>query len=256
MLDTPALIAALENYMFLASRAPGLRALSYPGVRGHVSGIAQPLTNLVGAAGPQVTVPESSIDAVFAEFARQKLPFTWLLGPHTPEGTSSSLRQRGMTRFHELTGLATSELEVHPRSSPVRIREVRPGEEGRFGAVLLESFELDPEVLGFLARHYLFGPTLRTRNYFVFVDSHDDPAGVASSVYDPDSPVVVLAIAAVKEQFRGRGLYQHLVRRRLADAKADGCVAAVVQAQPTNARSCRRLGFREICTQELLCMKP
>lgn len=253
MLDTSTLIAALENYVFLASRGPGLRALSYPGVRGHVSRIAQPLTNVVGAAGPHVTIPESSIDAVFAEFGQRNLPFMWLLGPHTPEGTSASLRQRGMTSFQQLSCLATSDLEVRPGSTPARIREARPSEQARFEAVLLDTFELDRETVGFLAQYYLFGPTLRARNYFVFIDGHADPVGVASSVYDPGSPIAILAIAAVREQFRGRGLYRDLVQRRLADAKADGSVAAVVHAQPTNSRSCRRLGFREICTQELVC---
>lgn len=252
MLDTSVLIACLENYMFLASRGRGLRLLAHPGVRGHMSGILQPLTNLVGAAGPSATIPESSIDAVCAEFAQANLPFLWLLGPHTPEATPGRLRQRGMTSFQQLSGLATSDLELYSPSSAARIREARPDERDRFGAVLLDTFELERPVIDFLARYYFFASTLRTRNYLAFVDGHSDPAGVASSVYDPESPVAILAIAAVKQQFRGRGVYRDLVQRRLADAKADGCVAAVVHAQPTSSRICLRLGFRELCTQELM----
>lgn len=253
MIDTSVLIACLENYMFLPSRGSGLRTLAQPGIRGHMSGIAQPLTNLVGAAGPRATIPESSIDAACTDFARANLPFLWLLGPYTPEATSERLRKRGLAGFQQLRGLATSELEL-PRSSAARIREARPNEQDLFGAALLDSFELDREVVEFLARYYFFAPTLRTRNYLAFVDGHSDPAAVASSVYDPDVPVVILAIAAVKAQFRGRGLYRALVQRRLADASADGCVAAVVHAQPASARICCRLGFRELCTQELVCL--
>lgn len=252
MVDTSILIACLENYMFLASRGPGLRLLSHPGVRGHMSGIAQPLTNLVGTSGPSATIPESSIEAVCAEFAEANLPFLWLLGPHTPEGTPARLRQRGMTSFQQLSGLATSDLELYSCSNAARIREARPDERDRFGTVLLESFELERPVIDFLARYYFFASTLRARNYLAFVDGHADPAGVASSVYDPESPVVILAIAAVRPQFRGRGLYRDLVQRRLADAKADGRVAAVVHAAPASARICERLGFHELCTQELV----
>ncbi|HEY6726334.1 MAG TPA: GNAT family N-acetyltransferase [Polyangiaceae bacterium] len=251
MIDSSVLIGCLENYMFLASRGGGLRRLSYPGVRGHVSGLAQPLTNLVGAAGSSEAIPERSVDEVFAEFGRLRLPFLWLVGPHGPEGMGARLRRRGMSPFQQLSGLATSDLDL-PRVSAARLHEVRPDERDRFGAVLLDSFELEGPVLDFLARYYFFASTLRSRNYLAFVDDHPEPAGVASSVYDPESRVAVLAIAAVKQQFRGRGIYRDLVQRRLADAKADGCVAAVVHAQSTNLRGCLRLGFREICQQRLL----
>ena len=254
MVDQATLIACLENYMFLASRgAPGLRPFSYAGVRGHASDIAMPLTNLVGAAGPEVAIPESSINAVFAEFGRRNLPFLWLVGPHSPADTASRLRRRGMTDFQSLSGLCASELDVRPCSSFAHIREADASEQDRFGDVLTECFELDREVVAFLGRHYFFASGLRTRNYLAFAPGHAEPVAVASSVYDLDSAVVVLAIAAVMQQFRGRGVYRHLVQRRLADAKADGCVAAVVHALPaSSAPICRRLGFRDLCTQELV----
>lgn len=256
MVDTSTLIACLEEYMFLASReASGLYPVSYAGVRGHRSGIAAPLTNLVGVAAPRVTIPERSMDAVFAEFGERNLPFTWLVGPHSLEGTASRLRRRGMIDFQELCGLAAFDVGARGLASPARIREVSTHEQKRFERLLTEMFELECEVAGFLARYYLFAATLRTRNYFAFVGDDPDPAAIASSVYDPESPVVILAIAAVRPQFRGRGLYKHLVQRRLADAKGDGCTAAVVHALPvSSAPICRRVGFREICTQELLCL--
>lgn len=254
MVETSTLIACLENYMFLAAHGePELPRISYAGVRGHVGGLAMPLTNLVGATGPRVTVPERSIAEVFVEFARRSLPFAWLLGPHSPVGMSERLGRWGMTSFQQLTGLASSDLDIRPCQSPARIREARPSEQERFGDVLLDTFELDRKVVAFLGSHYFFAPTLRTRNYFAFVDGHADPVAVASSVYDPESPAVILAIAAVRERFRGRGVYRDLVRRRLADAKADGRAAAVVHAHAVSSRICRRLGFREICTQEFLC---
>jgi len=257
MVDTSTLITCLENYMFLASQqAPGVVPIAFDGVRGHRSGLRAPLTNLVGASAPNLTLPDGSIDAVFDEFSRQNLPFSWLLGPHSPEGTCQRLEQRGMSGFQRLSGLASCELGPRsPNATNARIREARSDERHSFADVLMATFELEREVVAFFQTAYWFGSTLSAKNYLAFVDGYREPVAVASSVYDPHAPIVVLAIAAVRAPFRGRGLYRALVERRLADAKADGCVAAVVQALPTSsAPICRRLGFRDVCTQELLCL--
>ena len=230
--------------------------IAFEGVRGHRSSIPTPLTNLVGAAAPNGTLPDTSIDAVFDQFSRRNLPFSWLLGPHSPEGTCRRLEQRGMSDFQRLSGLASCELGPRSlRSNFASVREARFEEQQSFADVLMATFELEREVIAFFQRSYWFGPTLRARNYLAFVDGCREPVAVASSVYDPHAPIVILAIAAVRPAFRGRGLYRALVEQRLADAKADGCVAAVVQALPTSsAPICCRLGFREVCTQELLCL--
>jgi GNAT superfamily N-acetyltransferase len=257
MIGTSTLITSLENYMFLASnRAPGLVPIAFEGLRGHRSSIPKPLTNLVGAAAPNVTLPDASIDAVFDEFSRRNLPFSWLLGPHSPRGMGQRLERRGLNSFQRLSGLASCELgPTRPNSTNARIREARFDEQQSFADVLLATFELEPEVVTFFQQTYWFGSTLRARNYLAFLDGQREPVAVASSVYDPHAPIVILAIAAVRANFRGRGLYRALVEHRLADAKADGCVAAVVQALPmSSARICCRLGFREVCTQELLCL--
>lgn len=257
MVGTSTLITSLENYVFLAShRASALVPIAFEGVRGHRSSIPRPLTNLVGVAAPNLALPDASIDAVFNEFTQRNLPFSWLLGPHSPEGTQQRLEQRGMSGFQRLSGLASCELDRRsPNSAHARIREARVDEQASFADVLMATFELEREVVAFFQRAYWFGSTLSARNYLAFVDGTREPVAVASSVYDPHAPIVILAIAAVRAPFRGRGLYRALVERRLADAKADGCVAAVVQALPTSsAPICSRLGFREICTQELLCL--
>lgn len=257
MVGTSTLITSLENYMFLASRrAPGLVPIAFEGVRGHRSSIPKLLTNLVGVAAPNVVLPDASIDAVFDEFSRRNLPFSWLLGPHSPRGTGQRLEQRGLGSFQRLSGLASCELgRTRPGSTHAHIREARFDEQQSFADVLIATFELEPEVVAFFQQTHWFGSTLRARNYLAFVEGQREPVAVATSVYDPHAPIVILAIAAVRSNFRGRGLYRALVEQRLADAKADGCVAAVVQALPTSsAPICCRLGFREICAQELLCL--
>jgi predicted GNAT family acetyltransferase len=52
-------------------------------------------------------------------------------------------------------------------------------------------------------------------------------------------------------EHRGRGIYSALVAKRLADARADGRSAAVIQAvRSTSAPICAKLGFREVCALE------
>jgi predicted GNAT family acetyltransferase len=70
-------------------------------------------------------------------------------------------------------------------------------------------------------------------------------------VYLPDSPIVLLGGAATLPEHRGRGIYSALVAKRLADARADGRTAAVIQAaRSTSAPIAAKIGFREICGLE------
>jgi hypothetical protein len=56
---------------------------------------------------------------------------------------------------------------------------------------------------------------------------------------------------------RGHGVYSALVKRRLADARADGREAAVIQAdRDTSAPICAKLGFRELCSMEVFAWMP
>ena len=61
----------------------------------------------------------------------------------------------------------------------------------------------------------------------------------------------LLGGAATLEEHRGKGLYTALVARRLADARADGRTAAIIQAdRRTSAPIAAKLGFQELCGLE------
>ena len=84
-----------------------------------------------------------------------------------------------------------------------------------------------------------------------------EPVAAASTIYDTNDPMVILAGAAVLEEHRGRGIYRSLVRRRLEDVRGEGIEAAVIQAvRSTSAPICRSLGFDEVCSQELYAWSP
>lgn len=93
---------------------------------------------------------------------------------------------------------------------------------------------------------------IKQRGYFAYVQGNDKPVAWSFLAYIPDSATVLLGGAATLEEYRGQGLYTALVARRLADARADGRTAAVVQAdRNTSAPICAKLGFREICGLEI-----
>ena len=72
------------------------------------------------------------------------------------------------------------------------------------------------------------------------MDGGTEPVGWSYLVYLPDSPIVLLGGAATLPEHRGRGIYSALVAKRLADARADGRTAAVIQAVRSTSRADRR----------------
>src|SRR5437667_245607 len=76
-------------------------------------------------------------------------------------------------------------------------------------------------------------------------------------VFVPGTSIVLLGGAATVGDLRGRGIYTSLVARRLADARAAGADAAVIQAvRGTSAPVCARLGFKEVVPLEFYAWVP
>jgi GNAT superfamily N-acetyltransferase len=117
---------------------------------------------------------------------------------------------------------------------------------GRAYGLPLEVMRLFNELLAATAER------VKSRGYFGYVAGNERPVAWSFLVYLPDSPTVLLGGAATLEEHRGQGLYSALVARRLADARADGRTAAVIQGdRNTSAPICAKLGFREICALEM-----
>jgi N-acetylglutamate synthase-like GNAT family acetyltransferase len=58
--------------------------------------------------------------------------------------------------------------------------------------------------------------------------------------------------AATLTAYRGQGVYTALMAQRLADARAMGMEAAILQAdRTTSAPICANLGFEEVCSIDL-----
>ena len=253
---TPAqLVDCLEDYMFrMPSGVDDVTDLHFDGVRGRATPISTPYTNLVGVDGTGAEIADETIDRVIGTFRQRNQMCGWLIGPRTSTELPEQLEAKGFSKAEEFAGLALTNLE-RPEAAHdgITVREAGSEDEQQFASLLTAAFGLPPEMVTYLCRVLYFAETeISARNYFAFRHGVDEPIGVASTIGDPNAPIVILGGSAVLEAHRGNGVYKALVDRRLADAKAEGIEAVVIQAvRSTSAPICRTLGFEEICGQSL-----
>jgi hypothetical protein len=247
------LVDAIESTLFLYPPVAGLfQDLGVPGLRGRVSKISHPLTNLAGDA----RFSDREADALIAKVRDRygDLSFGWVTGPSTrPTDLPLRLEAAGMTHGESLAGMALTDvgrsIEVNPGA---RVDEVTVADALSQSEMMARAYGSPLEVIRFF--NEVFAATasrIKFRIYFGHLDG-GSPVAWSYLVYLPDSPIVLLGGAATLAEHRGHGLYTALVARRLADARADGRTAAVIQAdRATSAPICARLGFRELCGLEV-----
>jgi GNAT superfamily N-acetyltransferase len=96
-----------------------------------------------------------------------------------------------------------------------------------------------------------------SRWYLAFSDDREEPVAFSCLAHTNVPGVVWLVLSATLEEYRGRGIYRSFVARRIADARAEGAQAAVLQAvRETSAPICQRLGFAEVGALELYAWTP
>ena len=247
------LVAAIESTLFLYPPVGGLfQELGVPGLRGRVSKISHPLTNLAGDA----RLGNLEADAMIAKVRERygDMSFGWVTGPSTrPTDLPLRLEAAGLKHADSLAGMALTDLarpiEVNPAA---RVVEVTFAEALERSDMMARAYGSPPDVMRFF-NEVLAGTAsrIKARSYMAFLDG-GEPVAWSYLVYLPDSPIVLLGGAATLPEHRGHGLYSALVARRLADARADRRTAAVVQAdRATSAPICAKLGFAELCGLEV-----
>jgi len=247
------LVEAIESTLFIFPSVPGLsQDLGIPGLRGRITKVSHPLANLCGDA----RFSEREADAMI-EKVRQRygdLVFGWLTGPSTrPADLPSRLEAAGLRIVDSIAGMALTDLalpiDVDPKT---RVREVSWPDAIANSELMARAYGLPPEMMRlFNEIAASSADRVKARPYVASLED-DRIVAWAWLVYLPDSPTVLLGGAATLEEYRGHGLYTALVARRLADARADGRTAAIIQGdRKTSAPICAKIGFREICGLEL-----
>ena len=250
-----ALVLAIESSLQVYPPVSGLSEdLGVKGVRGRVTDLSHPLANLVGMADIAPEDVDATLKMVRSRDSGGRKAYGWVTGPLTrPHDLGQRLVAAGLVKADEMAGMALTELGVQLAADPqIEIREATLHEAQAASEMMARAYGIPEEVARFF--NVLLAMTdskVKNRGYFAYVDGGDQPVAWSYLVYLPDSPIVLLGGAATLPEHRGRGIYSALVAKRLADARADGRQAAVIQAvRSTSAPIAAKLGFREVCGLE------
>ncbi|MBV7331284.1 GNAT family N-acetyltransferase [Chloroflexi bacterium TSY] len=255
------LLNTIENSFLMFPHLPGISEhLNFPGVQGRTSPLSHPLLNIIGAARLDPDQTDATIHQIRTYFAEQEKSFGWLLTPSTtPTDLGQRLESAGLQKAFEMAGMVLTDLSIPIRTNPdVEIREATDEEMLAARDMVGDAYGL-PANVAELSDKIMVGSadTLKVRRYLAYIDGMSEPVGFGYLLYVPEQPVVVLQGSATLEAYRGRGIYSTFVAQRLADARADGIEAAVIQAvRDTSAPICAKLGFQEICNLDFYTWTP
>jgi GNAT superfamily N-acetyltransferase len=246
---------AVESSLHVYPPVSGLSEnLGIKGVQGRVTDLSHPLANLVGMANIAPDEVDATLKLVRNRYSGGRKAYGWVTGPLTrPHDLGERLVASGLKKADEMAGMALTDLAVPIAVDPkIEVREATLHEAQAASEMMARAYDMPQEVARFF--NVLLAMTdgkVKNRGYFAYVDGGTEPVGWSYLVYLPDSPIVLLGGAATLPEHRGRGIYSALVAKRLADARADGRTAAVIQAvRSTSASIAAKLGFREICGLE------
>jgi GNAT superfamily N-acetyltransferase len=250
-----ALIEAVESSLQVYPPVSGLSEdLGVKGVRGRVTDLSHPLANIVGMANIAPDDVAATLKIVRNRYSGGRKAYGWVTGPLTrPHDLGERLVASGLKKIDEMAGMVLTDLAVPIAVDPkVDIREATLHEAQAASAMMGRAYDMPEEVARFFnVLLAMTGSKVKNSGYFAYVDGGSEPVGWSYLVYLPDSPIVLLGGAATLPEHRGRGIYSALVAKRLADARADGRSAAVIQAvRSTSAPIAAKLGFREVCGLE------
>lgn len=250
-----ALTLAVESSLQVYPPVSGLSEdLGVKGVRGRVTDLSHPLANIVGMANIAPEDVDATLKMVRNRYSGGRKAYGWVTGPLTrPHDLGERLVAAGLKKEDEMAGMVLTDLAVPIAVDPrIDVREATLHEAQAASEMMARAYGMPEEVARFFnVMLAMTNGKVKNRGYFAYVDGGDQPVGWSYLVYLPDSPIVLLGGAATLPEHRGRGIYGALVAKRLADARADGRSAAVIQAvRSTSAPIAAKLGFREVCGLE------
>ncbi len=259
--STNQLLDAVERTLFVYPEVPGLISeLGVQGVVGRETPVSHPIANLVGCATLDDATASTTVSAVRDGFAAAAKSFGWITSPSSrPRALPRHLVEAGLVKADELAGMVLTDLATPIRVNPeVEVRAATPEEQRQAIPMTATAYGLPLDVAEWFAEA-LIGAAgrLRTTMYHAYLPDHSGPVAFGNLVFVPGTSIVLLGGAATVSDLRGRGIYTSLVARRLADARAEGADAAVIQAvRGTSAPVCANLGFREILPLEFFAWVP
>ena len=255
------LLDAVERTLFVYPEVPGLvKWLEVRGVVGRESPVSHPIANLVGCADLDEHEVDDAIGAVRDRFAPSRKAFGWITSSSSrPRDLPERLVAAGLVKADELAGMVLTDLGHPILTNPeVEVRTADIEQQRRAIPMEADAYGLPPDVADWFTEA-LIGASDRVRytTYHAYLAGRPDPVAFGNLVFISGTSIVLLGGAATLSDCRGRGIYTTLVARRLADARAAGADAAVIQAvRGTSAPVCANLGFKEILPMEFYAWVP
>ena len=258
---TEQLADAVEQSLFVYPEVPGLvTEIGIPGLRGRITPVSHPIANLVGCAVLEAADAGGTIAAVKARYSEPGLAFGWMTSATArPRDLPERLVAAGMVKADELAGMVLTDLAIPIKSNPdVEVRRVGADDQRLATGMFAEAYGMPLDIAEwFIEAMILAAGQIKISTYHAYVPDRPGPVAFGNLVFMPDSSLVLLGGAATLSEFRGSGIYTTLVARRLADARAAGADAAVIQAvRGTSAPVCAKLGFMEVLPLELFAWVP
>ena len=253
--DQTSIRHAIEHSLFAFPQLPGQWDVpTFPGLQAHATPeVSHPFGNMVGVS----TLTNENADAVIAQvqefFGKRGHMVGWWLNPSsTPVDLVARLEAAGFSRIVEQAGLVLTDMAKEFRSNPrVTVRPANASD--REDVIRLYSVAYPmPERLAAIYYDVLPLAGSGGAHYLAFVEGVKEPVSVSSMFSPKNSRVAVLQGAATLTDYRGHGIYTAMVAARVADARALGKEAAVLQGdRKTSAPICVKLGFSEVCSVDL-----
>jgi len=231
-----------------------------PGIVGRETPVSHPVANLMGCANLDDESADATILTVRDRFAAGNKSFGWITSPSSrPSDLPRRLLEAGLVKADELAGMALADLSLPIRANPeVEVRPATVEEQRQAIPMTAASYGMPLDAAEWFTEA-LIGAAVRLRSamYHAFLPGHSGPVAFGNLVFVPGTSIVLLGGAATVTDLRGRGIYTSLVARRLADARAAGAEAAVIQAvRGTSAPVCANLGFKELLPLDFFAWVP
>lgn len=202
----------------------------------------------------RATFSEENADPGIAEildfFAERGKAFSWWVGPSSaPESLAKRLQAKGLTIMDTYEGVAmllddpiiipAPDVEIVPVEGEAEVREMV-----RLNARIWGYSPEDEERMMADRLDYLNLPG--RRGGYLLARVAGETAGTASYRYSGSGRAIYLTGASTLPEFRSRGVFRALVRRRLQDARQRGCRLATCLARVgTSAPILMKLGFEK-----------
>lgn len=236
---------------------PGTEAIEREDVRVRIAPYAFPWAATVRHARWSEDEAERGIDGVVDLFRRRGRRFVWIVGPSSrPRDLAQRLRRRGFEKDvegDERILVARLPLTLLSRNPDVRIVEVTDEATLRDHVAVYGSRWTDD--LFRQRRRYLGRPASRSGYLVAYLG--DAAAGTAGWTHTRDGRAVLLNGGTVRSEYRRRGVYSEMTRRRTERARARGCQYAVLLANPeTSGPILLKRGFVDLGPMPILYSPP